>query len=818
MRTPAKRSLSKPSQPGPSQRERVETKPEDTKPANPTVAAFAAVTKAVQEFFAGIISSISWAVVALIVLVALRRQIIGVLHGLIAAMQERSVSLDVGAVKIQVAERGPESIDEVRPIYSPSPFELDEPLTEKALPLLSEIEPQSTFRVSDRVARYWTTKGSLAAAADTMRLNREKLRAISADVTMAAVAGNLLPYVRSLEAARFLEATQLASWLGDHHGVNDAILALKPTEISKERDDCLLLYATAIAFAQNEDASRAFVALDRLAWAADKPFYLPAASSWLMAAYHSLLANLKRTTPDVRVESPEVLDKIRALLDRADQLVNAIDGEADWNRFGVMASKGYYVREAHKSFGVVLSGVADQVSPPHRDQFLKKAALHLERCTQEIDGDPPSSLDQNNFADLQRQRGELLRLDGKEHEAAALFGRAREAIDRAFQDGRPGDPLYHDTLARIYASERRFREAWMSLEEYSAVNAVRSNNPQDVEQYLDNQILASKLALVTYEGEVVRGLSVAAAILEGARDFLRRSGHLLNSESKVADHEAQVCELLAFAYLQIPRSEQPAAESFKRLFAIVAWRPGETKEVRSRIGWATALGRIARLHRLQISPATAAAFRKSAIDALKPAFAELEARKGDLTLPSPGRRSSLGIWIDGVRAMQLLAEERFAGSEMTDARALAEAEAPLLATLEESVQQTRPPDENGPARAAVQRVVARHGLLSARLLFQTDPTLKQADTITKIELILTRVQGDALFECQRDLEIGFVRLTSAMWKRGDPSADYRESIAAFERAAGRDVPSLRADVIDALARAHALRPSILRAAKTASMP
>jgi hypothetical protein len=171
------------------------------------------------------------------------------------------------------------------------------------------------------------------------------------------------------------------------------------------------------------------------------------------------------------------------------------------------------------------------------------------------------------------------------------------------------------------------------------------------------------------------------------------------------------------------------------------------------------------------------------------------------------QRRNIGSWLDGVSIAQLLAEEQHAGHDEGGAADVLKQVGDDMAALAAVV----PADPDHRSRATYRRIVARHALLDARLMIAKDKMLEADGTVTKAEALLRAargVRGDV--ECLAELEQGWLRLTSARLQRGDPEVDFVHAAAAFERAVGLDVASLRREAARALALAYSMRASLPR--------
>jgi hypothetical protein len=116
-------------------------------------------------------------------------------------------------------------------------------------------------------------------------------------------------------------------------------------------------------------------------------------------------------------------------------------------------------------------------------------------------------------------------------------------------------------------------------------------------------------------------------------------------------------------------------------------------------------------------------------------------------------------------------------------------------------------------REQIDRASRRLAFLNGRILIRMEP--QAADLIGKVEKTFDAARGlDAEQDCLIDLELGDLLLRSARQGSGDPMNLYRRSVAAFERAAGRYAPALRADTIRGLSAAYAMHDTIVRIAKS----
>lgn len=786
---------------------------DNSSPPQP-LATFVTISNTVSTAIATVLNGIGWSVVALLVLYTLRTQLQDLLKGLVKALPDRGITIDVGTFKLQLAERLVEGNDESSSLRSRSPFEVDEENPLDSWPTVKEVRPQLMVSVSDSVGKHWELYLGAKADAEQMRTDRDALKKAcgSAGVTFVLLRPALLSYVRSLEKARFREAKQLAQLLDEHEALRSGIGALAPTDPVSEQDDCAVLHAVGVAYTQADRWQEAMVALEKITWSGAKPFYIPAGSVWLAANYNRLIDTLHT---DALLDSDEVLTQVSAEIDRGQHLARAIElaSDADWANLKVAAPKGYYLREVYKDIGDAAGTIADHLSTlSTRRRYLDQALGYLQRCVDTLLNEPPSPLDHNNLADLYRQLGDLARKeDGNVIEAARLYGLAHTHVALALsppaKDAAP-DPFYLNTSAVLLASEQRYRQALNELENYTAAHALLSGESQEQYQYVSNLMLAAKLEVADHQADDPRGVVHATRILGRAEQFLGLSTHQLPHD-EVDELRTQVRDLLAFAYLQSPRGEARAKTVFEQVM-VPAWNPSTTAELRTRVGYLTALVRIARHERRLSSLATADALRHKASREIQPVFALLKKLAVTSDVPGDIRKRNIGSWLDAVAVMQLLAEEKLCGHDAQAARALVRVAGEHLVQLRGEVSPSGPGHDHGQT-LLLKRITARHALLAARLIAEEDPTLKSATTLALAEETLLGARGvRAELDCQAELEQGWLRLTSARFRRGDPEADFLEATSAFERAVACDAPSLRREAARSLAQAHALRASILR--------
>jgi hypothetical protein len=760
------------------------------------------LTKALQELIAGLLGGISWAVVALVVLFLFREKLLSVFMRLVETICERGGSVDVGTFKLHIAERADE-MDEARPLFLPSPFDLEDDRGSDG-GLLWEIPPQYEYEASDYVGQYRERYLGGQAAANAMR---QAFAAVELSCrngeAFAALKPKLLAYVVALEEARFLEAAALVRLMASYTPLSDGIRSLRPTELLRDAEDFLIVHASAIALAQHGDVARSLELLNDIPWRKDQPLYVPAGAMWLTASYHGLMARLRRD--DKPLDTSEVLTNIREFVERANLLAEELK-KLDWTTVKLRAPKAYYTREFDKDIGDVLAIYAEHVALPQRGKLLLEAKEYLERCVQPNADEEPTPLDHNNLADLYRQLGAL----AGSNEAGNFYERAHTEIDAALPQNVTPDPTFHDTLALLLLAENRLDEAAAVLDPYLGDNRVERLCAEDRYQCIRNQILAAKLSVRRLEDE---GARRAIDILESTLRLIAKTRGELRGKADALD--AEITELLSFAHLRLDDHQDEAVAHFDRLIKSAGWRPSPAAELRARVGRALALGGHARRERRHSSYGVAEALRARAAEDVRRITELLKEVKLDASQSPERLRTLEGLWLDAVRAIQLLAEELYAGHESKAAQDLAGQElAPLLAALGERIRSGAAVSDR---RRVLRRVQARNALLRARLQLRLDPNLSAAETLPKVLESLQSARGaEAHLDCQADLEEGVVRLTAARLGTGDVEREYAKAVEALERATREDVPALRSETIRLLAHAYAMGPQIRRAKKSAT--
>lgn len=762
-------------------------------------------SKAVQELISGVLSSIGWALVVLVVLLVLRRQLVQLLQSVTAAMEDRGVTLDVASVKVQVSERLHDIPDDRPAWFSRTPLEIDDDAAADRPSILSQLEPQLVFQVTDSVAGHWS-KRDAGAAVRAMRGARATLAAACDQAeAVAAVKTALTAFAQRLEATRFLEAKHFADLFDRHPWLGDWLNLAEPKDLTRDGADLLILHCAGVGYAQKSEWTRANALLDKIAWKERAPFYLPAADTWLACAYHAYVAKTRAKTPDLDLDSaPDFFSDVEQLLAQGRQLLDAMR-QAEWSVFAIAGvNVGYYQREVQKVLATILSILGEYATAPASGSYFTRAHEMFRRCVEPIDGDDPAPLDYNNLADLYRQEGDWVM--------------AHAFIDRAFDTAELPDPIFCHTRALIFAKQQQPARALRALDPYGADDARREGGA-NAEQYLDNQILAAKLTFSLDPCGRTSYAGLAARILEDARRFVDEEGGRLGTDV-VAKLRVDFDELLGFAYLQIPGFEDRAVEAFDRLppggpsASVAAWR--------RRLGRVRALTRLARAQRRNFSSQVAAQYWKRAHAELIDAEAQVKPFGLESTVPAPRRVRHLRLRLDTVVALRLVAEEGSAEGERQTARAILDQETPILVSLRTALQgdaevRERLGEEVAALLKQVQICEARRSFLLGRILAWSDPSFNDAGLIAKVEANFDAARGAQTdLDCLIDFELGEMLLTATIAGKGDVNALYRQALSALERAAASDVSALRAEAVKILVDAYARRGAILRKAKASA--
>jgi len=732
--------------------------------------------------------------------IVFRKQVGAACDAMVKAVFERGGTLEVAAVKVSLPERPAETVDDLRPVALSSLFDVTDEPARTASADVQSIAPQLTFPLSDRVAKHWESKPGQAAKVAAMREALEELRAeCTPQASFAEMRPALMAYARALEACRYREARILATLLDEYAELRHGIERMRPSDLRRDADEFALLHAVGVAYAQDKTRwDVAFPFLDRIAWDETNVLYARAGAHWVAAAYHDVLRKREREIGRA-VVSRVVIDEVEDVFNRGRQLLRALE---TWDGRGAPVPPGYYLREIHKDLGSVSAIFAAHIADiATRQRFLDLALPHYKATVLQLPGkETASSLDHNNFAQFYRELGDAARKAGDIGRARDSYVKAHDQIRQAFDDERPSDPAYHDTLARLLLAEGRILEAHGALAEYTVAHA-RSRAPEELGDYFEIQILAAKLLLRLHEKQPAVGRAAAVQTLERVLAELGelRSGLTADDAASV---EAQIQELVGNLHLDPPAEVSLAVAAFERLLALDSSLETPTKKVRAHTSAALAFALAARMRRLESSPLASEELRKKAA---KCVTAALEAFK-EPDLLDDQRLAAL-------QSAQLLIEERLAAHEDKDATTLAEAIAPFLSQLRETMDtgDIAPSDST----RLLRRLAARHALVSARLKIRGANGAAGPDEIKAIEDLLVPARGIAQFSAEADLELGVFRLNAARAGGESAMAHWQAAIDAFERASQAAVPAMRAEVFRQVSHAYAIRGAISRKAPKA---
>jgi hypothetical protein len=775
---------------------------------------FLGIERAFRELKAGadwFFKGINLTILALIGLVVFRTQIVALFNAVISAIPDRAVTVDVGTVKLQISERVVEGSDDQRVFFSPSPFEIDDETVRDPSAVLREIGPQLNFQYSDYAAQRFVAQRAPAGVVRQAEAAFEKFREDCDQGLDGTARADLAVLARALEATHFLHVGDLGDFLQKRPDVFEFVKAFPASDMTKGTDTFASRHAAAEGLLRRACWKQAHELLDSMVWAGDKPVYLPAAPAWLVSRYHLDIGKMLDEEPDRALEASPLSDYVEKLLQQGRMLIDAIR-DNDWKTFSQPANKDFYTREINKDYGLIVSLVAEFSTPAQRDRHYTDARPHLELCAAPIGTEPETALDHNNLADLYRQLAALARANGDPARADDYSRLAHSEIGKALATDAPGDPAFHHTRALIFYGQQRPLSALQALETYGEAEAARSGvDGQDIEQYVDNQILAVRLISALDASRDVPDPARMAYVLERALRFL--AGVRGKVEASADRLQADLEEMLAFTYLQWPGHEDKAASAFERLFSVRTWQPRPPVRFRCLVGRARALTGLARAQRRNYSTAAASLHRRTAGDVLATLLAMKDQFPVDTTTSPTRRTRNIPRRLDAVLALQALSAEYLAAGELTFSSALAETETLLLASIESALR------DRGDADAARWRRElllsrARQSFRSGRVLIRTDPALGNADLVAQVETLFQAARGatDEL-NCRIDLELGALLLTAAAAGKGAADDLSRRGVEALERAAGCDAPALRGEVVRALSSGYARRSAILRRTK-----
>jgi tetratricopeptide (TPR) repeat protein len=720
------------------------------------------------------------------------------LEDLIAALvdifRRRGFSVEFRGVRFEVAE-APIDAAEAEP-SSRSPFEIDpEPVVEGTA-ILHDLAPQIQFGVSDYVAQVWA-KGSGRQAADEMRQARGRLeRACAAATDGRALEPALVEFAYALERSRFLEAKQLLGLLKRYPRLGTLLAQIQARKDILSARNVLVLHGLGVAFAQDDEWADGQKTLEAVV----QHGYLPAADTWLSCLYNNFIRQSVISTK-VDFDANEFFQWFYdELLPAAEDLRARLDA-ADWSTFppGDASNVGYYKREYWKTMGTILSMVAENLSSrERREQLFGDAERYLTSCTFPIDGEPASALDYSNLADLYRQ------VERYEEAHAAL------QVALSQPDGR--DPIFYETRAMIFWKQQQPLRALLALQEYTEADA-RLGSDSDVAQYLENQMLAAKLASWVQDSGPP-SLILATNILERAQRFLDEQAQRLDA-MHAATLRCRIGDLLGYAYLQLPGSESRAVDVLECICELRPEDDPPDASWRRTLNLARARVRLSRWLRRNHSAGAAPQLERA-----QTLLATSEATLTDFPADvgeAWGRRSRhLRLQLDTLIVNQEMAEECFYQGELLRAQARLQGPiATLLTRLGASLEDVR-------LRAAVNRdlkgvdATDRWTLYQARQLFflarieaRSDSSLKDPAGIERVQQRFHGARGwNKELDCCIDLELGQFLLTLALQGSGDVVSWYHQAVRAFERALDSRQPATRDAALHALLSAYSQRAGV----------
>jgi tetratricopeptide (TPR) repeat protein len=474
----------------------------------------------------------------------------------------------------------------------------------------------------------------------------------------------------------------------------------------------------------------------------------------------------------------------------------------------------FYQRELAKVLGTLFSILGEYATVKHQqDQYYQRAEQYFSRCIGYIGAEGPSPLDYNNLADLYRQENKC--------------DLAQTQMGIAFQlMGDKYDPAFYHTRAAILWKLDQPLKALLQLQQYTEADAENAQ-PQDIEQYIDNQIFAAKLAANVRHTARSSYIALSASLLEEARSFVKRKASLLG-ESTTNELLAKIEELLGFAYLELQGNEYGAADTFQHLLEIPGLTVSKATLWRWKLGCSKALTRLARSVRYRSSAQAAEPHWAAARQLLSGSAQSIGdfALSDDIALPR--RAFNFRLRLDTVVALQSLAEESFRESRRDEAQTLTDDAHTILLTLRSSLEHDAPlkqfvgQNEFDELKSQMRFYEAQASYMLGRIAIAQDPTFADSGLIEKVRTNFDFARGTGSeLDCRIDLEFGQMLLEVALALQGkgsDVLRRYDEAIASLERAvsASKNVPDLQTHALRALAEAYAIRPSLQQKAKTST--
>jgi tetratricopeptide (TPR) repeat protein len=764
---------------------------------------------------------LTWSLVVLMALIMFRKSIRHAIEEMVGAIVERGGSIDAGGgIKFQIAERAIETLGEQRMPFTIQ-FEIEAGISGDLKPGFGGIEPQYKFPVSDAVGKYWSKKNGGQPEQDvTLAYAKLREKCQMTGSTFSGVRNDLLTYCKTLEAGRYLKADEFTKLLNEYQMLKEGCKSLKPTNLAGDADNFLIRRCGGVAFAQNEQWDEAKALVADIVWDQSAPHYLPAAAIWVTSEYHSLVKTTWPDGPDPSADSPQFVSKVGKIYRQGRAILEDMT-TAKWGQFKNLSSPlGYYRRELLTVIGSIAGILGDLSEGADRDEFLGFSETALKECIGQVGNDGPTPFDHNNLADLYRQRGK--------------FEEAKQEIDQAISGLFPDkDPMFYNTKAMIFwgqeekdkkgkeEDKRNFVQAILILEEYGETNAMDSRTSQaDVLQYVDNKILAAKLAVSRGAAASVHDWALAANKLEDACRF----SETIKTARNGTGLRVKAYDMLGFAYMQQPGSESRAQEMFEKAVASLG---DATESVggtwQRRVNVTKVLTRIARIQRKTFSSLVAVRQR----DLAETELGEIDAKLTQLGLEREKklseRKFNCKIRLDTLIALHDLAEESFCEDDLKKARKHLDKVTPLLLHLkqyltgDEGLRKALGNDVVREMESQISLLDQKVNFLLARLSIRDDRTLSGEKLISEVQGYLNLARGgNPILRCGADLVLGELFLTLALVGKGDAEFLYKQAITCLELAATHSVPSLTTETLRALAEAYSKRPLVMKMAQRKS--
>jgi len=754
---------------------------------------FSAQWNALTQFLSGLkdfLTDNNWPLILLAFLILYRER----LSQLLASLERRGLSVGVPPFTLTLNEVATEPpLPSVA--FAPSPLALEPPVSEEtaAGAVLSDLKPQLEFTVSGTVARVWRTTAKGKPLADRMtetwNLLEKGCREGCADLSE-----RLLAFCRALEASRYLEAGKLldlSNRCPPLHDLLDARKAATPATV----EDRLILCCLGTALAQQEQWKEAFKVLTPLDPTKGPSPYLPAADIYLVALYNREIAQTIESDEDW----PDLQSLQTKIVPHVEPLAKAID-DAYWPSFGIAPCNApYYRREFHCTVGSILSLIAE-LSGADREPLLTQAEKYLLKCTETIEGEPPTSRDYNNLADLYRQ---LKRFD----EGLAEFEKARSE--------EPPNPILYDTRAQIFNDSGRYLESLLAIQEYTRAHAAKA--PADyLAQYIRNQMLHAKLRYRMIERTGTGEIDSVVQILDGAREFLESRRGTFPAE-EYPDLRGKVVEMLGYAYLAKGDVVEKAESLFQSLET--ATEANRKSERRWRRQIALARGHVAssRSERKQLSPQRALRHLKSAKQILQatPQWrADYPIDDGKVSQWRRSRR--LRSHLDAMAANVALAEECLQVGETSEAQTLAEEPISDLVhdvrtNLDDPKLQGALASDLATVRTTLVRLEALQNFILGRALLRTNPLATDLASFDRALFCLDHARSlDPDLAALGNIEAGFALVNAAFHGQGPLVRWYDRGVADLEGAVQRGDTTIRAEALRVLACVYGQRAAVER--------